>query len=246
MVPRFREKAGNCLRPPGDYLGVNRSRPRSGGALFAPVALIVGALLLAACGGDDGGTGDAEPFGSVRVPPLQVEGVELPDESPEGGGRPFAIRAGTDGLLLVYFGYTSCPDICPTTLSDIGAALRRLTAPQRARVEVAMITIDPERDTGEVITSFLEHFVEGGHALRTTDPEVLGDALDAFRAVARQSGSGESYDFEHTATVFVVDGGGTVALEWAFGTAAEDISSDLGLLLDRIDSGEPLVDTSGG
>ncbi len=204
----------------------------------AVIALAV-AIPLAGCGGDDGGTaGGSEPSvttalkGMVRTPPLQVGDIELPDESPEGRGEPFAMKADEGGLLLVYFGYTSCPDICPTTLADIGAALRGMTD-DREKIDVAMVTFDPERDTGEVISSYLDHFVDGGHALRTENPALQQSAQDAFHVVARRVDEEDRYDFEHTAITYVIDESGTVPVEWPFGTAPEDMRSDIEQLLDR-------------
>lgn len=204
----------------------------------AVVAISV-VLLFAGCGGDDsgaaGGSGASSSTalkGVIRTPPLQVGDVELPDESPAGRGKPFAMRARPGGLLLVYFGYTSCPDICPTTLADIGAALRGMEA-ARSRVEVAMVTFDPERDTGEVISSFLDHFVEGGHALRTEDIHQLEAAESAFHVVARRVDEKGTYSFEHSAITYAVDDTGTVLVEWPFGTTWQDMRSDIHLLLDR-------------
>ena len=171
----------------------------------------------------------------IRTPPLDVSGVELPDESPGSDGALFAMSGEPGGLLLVYFGYTSCPDICPTTLADIGAALREMES-GRERVEVAMVTFDPERDTGEVISSYLDHFVDGGYALRPADAQQQAAAEEAFHVVAdRVDGARDEvrYDFEHTAITYVVDDRGTVVLEWPFGTAPEDMRSDLETLLAR-------------
>lgn len=194
------------------------------------------------CGGDGatetGGTGaeaaEESLAGIVRTPPLDVSGISLPDESPGADGRPFAMRADDGGLLLVYFGFTSCPDICPTTLADIGAALR--DNPADERVDVALVTVDPERDTGEVMTSYLDHFVRSGHALRAGDPAELDAALKAFRAVARKVEDGESYTFEHSAITYAVDSDGTVVLEWPFGVPADAMRADIDVLLARIDA----------
>ncbi|MCZ7535773.1 MAG: SCO family protein [Acidimicrobiia bacterium] len=203
---------------------------------------VAAASLVGACGGggDSSDTlpdaaGSASTFlrGVIRTPPLYVGDVELPDESPAGGGEPFAMRAGDDGLLLVYFGYTTCPDICPTTLADIGAALRGMEA-GRDRVEVAMVTFDPERDTGDVINSYLDHFVEGGHALRPADAEQQEKAQETFRVIARPVEENGRLDFEHTALTYVVDDAGVVLVEWPFGTAPEDMRSDIEQLLDRV------------
>jgi protein SCO1/2 len=187
------------------------------------------AIVLAACGSD----GAARSLsGVIRTPPLEVGDVVLPDETPGANGAPFEMRGPRDGLLVVYFGYTSCPDICPTTLSDIGRALRYLEAPAR-RVDVAMVTVDPERDSGEIIASYLDHFVRRGHALRTTDPVQQEAAQDAFRVIARKIPEGDTYSMEHTAITYVVNDAGSVVLEWPFGTTSRDMSLDLEVLLER-------------
>jgi protein SCO1 len=199
------------------------------------VTVVAAVTMLGACGGGNGDDRAAHQAlsGVVRTPPLEVGTVSLPDETPGADGTPFVMRAQPGGLLLVYFGYTSCPDICPTTLSDIGRALQRLPAADRDRVVVAMATVDPNRDTATVMTSYLDHFVHGGHALRTTDPAQQQQAQDAFRVVAKRVDDGTSYSFEHTAVTYVVDEHGTVVLEWPFGVSPAAMRDDLQTLLHR-------------
>jgi len=199
------------------------------------VAVVTAVATLGACGGGGGNAGASRHAlsGVIRTPPLEVGTVSLPDASPGAGDAPFVMRSQPGDLLLVYFGYTSCPDICPTTLSDIGRAVQRLPAADRNRVSVAMVTVDPDRDTGSVMTSYLDHFVHGGHALRTTDPVQQQQAQDAFRVVAKRVDDGASYSFEHTAVTYVVDEHGTVVLEWPFGVSPAAISDDLQTLLHR-------------
>jgi len=96
---------------------------------FAVLAVLVASSGLTACGG--GSDAPSSLQGVVRKPPLQVASVTLPDESPLAAGAPFTMKAAKGGLLLAYFGYTNCPDVCPTTLSDIGRALRELPASER-------------------------------------------------------------------------------------------------------------------
>ena len=227
------------MRSTEDYQTVTSRLRGAASMCAASVLATVAAVSAAGCRGDDGATlAESEVSagstlkGVIRTPPLRVGDVELPDESPAGRGKPFAMRARPGGLLLVYFGYTACPDICPTTLADIGAALRGMDA-ERRRIEVAMVTFDPARDTGDVISSYLDHFVEGGHALRTEDPEQLEAAESAFHVVARRVEDGGTYSFEHTAMTYAVDENGTVLVEWPFGTTWEDMRSDIRLLLDR-------------
>jgi len=207
------------------------------------VVLAMAAGVLSACGGgaDDRSSArvsaNDELSGAVRTPPLDVGSVTLPNETDGVGGVPFTMRAAPDGLLLVYFGFTSCPDICPTTLSDIGRAVKEMPATERGRVDVAMVTVDPDRDTGAVLTSYLDTFVKGGGiALRTTDPVRQQAAQDAFRVVAERIPEGDDgYTFEHTAVTYVVDDSGTVVLEWPFGISPTAMARDLEILLARAD-----------
>ena len=119
--------------------------------------------------------------GAVITPPRSVSQVVLPDAA--DGNRPFTFRAEKGHLLLVYFGYTDCPDICPTTLSDIRKALRDpAMAGHAGKIDLAMVTIDPEVDSGKLLTRFLDSFHPGAHALRTDDPDALATAAKAFGA----------------------------------------------------------------
>ena len=194
-------------------------------------AVLVASLGLSACGG--GSDAPSSLQGVVRKPALQVASVTLPDESPLADGAPFPMKAAKGGLLLAYFGYTNCPDVCPTTLSDIGRALRDLPASDREKVEVAFATVDPDRDSGEKLASYLDHFVDGGHALRTTDAAQLQTAEDAFGVVAKKVPEGSSYSMEHTAITFVIDDTGKVVVEWPFGTDSLAMADDMKLLLSR-------------
>lgn len=198
------------------------------------VAMTCTTLALAAapagCGGDDDKT---HLNGFTRTPPANVTSVSLPDVSPGAGGEPLAFRAKPGGLLLAYFGFTYCPDICPTTLADVRRALDRLPAADRRRVAVAMATVDPVRDTRKVLNGYLSHFFPTWHALRTTDPAALRRAERAFGA-AHQIGpkdAGGEYDVSHTASLYAVDEQGVVRVEWPFGTEADAIAADLRSLL---------------
>ena len=215
-------------------------------AVLLVAALALAVVALAGCGGGDDGSArgaadstgrsgsDGTLSGVVRQPPLQVASVTLPDVTVGADGAPFAMQAPPGELLLVYFGYTSCPDICPTTLSDIGRAVKQLPADDRDRVQVAMATVDPDRDSGQILTSYLDTFVKGrGVALRTTDPAQQQAAEDAFRVVAKRVPDGESYSFEHTAVTYVVDDTGTVVVEWPFGTSSATMAHDMEVLLSR-------------
>lgn len=149
-------------------------------------------------------------------------------------GEEATLKAESGDLLLVYFGYTSCPDICPTTLSDIQVAMGDLSDDERERVTVAMATVDPDRDTDEVVTNYLAHFTEHGMPLRATDADELANAAKAFGVqyeVAEHEPGDTNYEVGHTAVTYVVDADGEVVVEWPFGLESESMTSDLEQLL---------------
>lgn len=210
---------------------------RRGRALGAVVACAVVCTALAACGrgGDaDAAASDAgaQMAGVVREPPLDVGAVTLPDVA--AGGAPFALKAERGGLLLLYFGYTNCPDVCPTTLSDVKRIRRDLGA-DAARIGVAMATVDPARDTAAVLTSYLGHFFDDAHALRTDDLAQLAQATGALglTVTTRPTSDPGFYTVDHTATLYAVDPDGRVVVEWPFGTSAQAIESDVRRLLEQ-------------
>ena len=183
------------------------------------------ALLAAACGSDAGGFS-----GYVRTPLPEVGEVGLPDVS--SGGETFRMRAEADGILVMYFGFTSCPDVCPTTLADVRTALREL-GEDAGRVSVAMATVDPDRDTAEVLGSYLAAFIPDAHPLRTDDPEALRSVADAFGADYDVTVADDgSVDVAHTANLYAVDAAGRLQLTWPFGTPADEMAADLRTLLE--------------
>jgi protein SCO1/2 len=197
--------------------------------LAAVVGLVVATAAAASCGGDSG----RELTGVVRTPALEVGTIRLPDVA--DGDRAVAMKAPTGELYLVYFGYTSCPDVCPTTLSDIRVALDDLPAALSSRVTVAMATVDPERDTDGILTGYLAHFFDHSIAFRTADAADLRAAAKAFGVQWQVEGHepGAPYNVAHTAVVFVVDDTGTVVVEWPFGFESRDMTSDISYLLDK-------------
>jgi len=190
-------------------------------------------LVVAACGDSEESAPEPALGGAVRVPALEVGAASLPDVA--NGGASMAMQAPEGELLLVYSGYTNCPDVCPTTMSDVRVALEALPEELAARVSLAMVTVDPERDTAEVLTRYLRHFFDDPHALRTDAPAALAAAAEAFTVQweVEAHEAGEPYAVAHTATTFVVDDGGTVVVEWPFGFEPEAMTTDLTTLLQQ-------------
>jgi protein SCO1/2 len=220
------------------------SRPDPRRRLVA--AALAGALVLGACGSDGSdasGGSTTEPDraeiaerteieGLQRDEPLEVGDVVLPEVVADDATEPFALRAEPGGLLFAAFGYTNCPDVCPTTLSDIRKALALMDPADAERVQVAFATVDPARDTPEVMTAYLGSFVTDGHPLRADDPAELVAAEEALGITSQVVENDEGgIDVAHTARSFVIDEEGRVVVEWAFGTGADVMASDLRLLL---------------
>ncbi|MDQ6937363.1 MAG: SCO family protein [Actinomycetota bacterium] len=169
------------------------------------VAALVGALVgLAACS-SDGGSGvnrGGSPSGQSATPselvnkaagPYQGFGIDPPQPRPtfrltDTAGRPFDFSPATSGRpTLLFFGYTHCPDACPTTMADINQALQAVAAPVRAKTVVVFVTTDVKRDTGPVITKWLAQFSTGLSAGQMIGLHGTQTQIDAAQAAARVS-----------------------------------------------------------
>jgi protein SCO1/2 len=205
-----------------------------GSRLVVCLVASVSALVIAGCS-SGGGTEDLN--GMTRQPRTEVGNVSLPNENPKSRNSEGALKGSGDGLMLVYFGFTNCPDVCPTTLADLRLALEDLDPEQRGRLEVGMVTVDPERDTGEVLNGYLSFFFPEDQfsSLRTTDEAELARVEKVFGAshrIGKKQKDG-SYDVDHSALLYAVDSDGVVEVEWPFGTTAADMRSDIEQLLDQ-------------
>ncbi len=197
-------------------------------ALLTTTALLIGFVLaLSACGEEA-----AAPFsGTRRTPAPQIE-----SSVPTVDGASFDFVAEEDNVLLVYFGFTFCPDVCPTTLADISFARNEL-GDRGDMIDLAMVTIDPGRDSGEVLTNYVTSFVPGATALRTEDDAVLRTAAEEF-GVFYQVELLDDGDFEvaHSGTLFAIDDQGKLTASWPFGTPALDMVNDLEILLSETEA----------
>ena len=134
-------------------------------------------------------------------------------------------------MVLLYFGYTNCPGICPTTLAEINQTLKALGR-SAARVQVMMVTVDPERDTPARLATYMPHFNPTFLGLTGTPQEVAAVAAQygIYAKKTEETGRGD-YLVDHTSMVIVIDPGGRVRLLFPFGTTVDDMTSDLNHLL---------------
>ncbi|HMQ39588.1 MAG TPA: SCO family protein, partial [Micropruina sp.] len=141
------------------------------------------ALALTACGAPAAavrpvGSASAKTYGGAEL----TQPYTMPDATlTDSAGQRFALRSGTDKpVVVVFFGYTNCPDICKTTLSDLASALNRVSPETRGKIQVLLITTDPARDSAEVLKTYLARF----------DPTFIGltAPLDQIKKIAAPLG----------------------------------------------------------
>jgi protein SCO1/2 len=131
---------------------------------------------------------------------------------------------------LVYFGYTHCPDACPTALNDIAIALDEL-GPKRDGVRPVFITVDPERDTPEVLKDYVASFDAPILAL-TGSPEEIARAAKAYRVYyAKHAEPGGDYSMDHSSVIYVMDPEGRFTASFTHQNAPEEIAERLKKLL---------------
>jgi protein SCO1/2 len=185
-------------------------------------------ILLTSCGEDE-----ATLSGFERIPTPMVNNIQLPEAT--NAGEPFRFEA-YDGaqLLVVYFGFTNCPDVCPTTLADLRVALDALDQDERDMIDTAMTTIDPARDTDEVLSGYVRSFLPNSVAVRTAVDADLRSVTDAFGADYEVTTDEDgNVEVIHTGSLYAVNQSGELLVSWPFGVPAEDITKDLRLLLER-------------
>lgn len=192
---------------------------------------IVAASALSACGSDT-----ERALVGYRIAPLTNVGTVTVDNA-SAANEPFPFRADDGRLLVVFLGFTNCPDACPTALAEVRQALARL-GDDAVPIDVAMLTIDPLRDTPDVLTEFVRGFVDDGVALRTEDTDELRQLADAFRATydTAHDHNGMTTDVGHTDQTYLVDAQGDVVLTWTADMTTDDLENDLRIFLADLDT----------
>lgn len=230
VVPR-RNGAGDTRSRVGDGAKTGRHRDSTGGSgrhrgLLLPGA--IGIVLLTVVGVMLGIGRTSELPGMVRDPAPQVNGMTLLDHRDPQQAREVELVPPEGHLTLLYFGYLSCPDICPMTMVDIARAQDQIGPELAARTQVAFVTVDPARDDPARLRAYLDLFFDGAFlALTAPDQRVLDRARDElglrFEIEPHEPGD-ESYDVAHSALIYAIDDTGTVVRELPFGITPEDIA----------------------
>lgn len=163
--------------------------------------------------------------------PYVMPDVTLTDTA----GKPFNLRTSpTKPVRLVFFAYTKCPDICVGVLADQMAAINRLTEPERAKIEFIWITVDPARDTREVIRTYLDRFGTGLVGLTGDLPRIKALAEKVGVSIESTVPKPGGYEVNHTAQVIGFDSKSNGLIVWTPGTPIGDLRHDLELLIKEV------------
>ena len=146
-------------------------------------------------------------------------------------GQPRSLKDFRGKLVVVFFGYTQCPDFCPTSMAELAQA-RKLLGPDADKLQALFITVDPERDTPELLKAYMANFDPTFLALRGT-PEQLAAVAKDFKVYYKKvdGKTPGSYTMDHTAASYVYDTQGRLRLYARYGSGAPALASDLQLLL---------------
>lgn len=134
-------------------------------------------------------------------------------------------------VVVVFFGYTQCPDVCPTTLQEL-LEVRRMLGADGEKVQAIFVTVDPERDTQELLQAYVANFDPSFVALRPT-PEQLQALLKDFKIYAKkvEGKTATSYTMDHSAQSYLYDPQGRLRLYSRYGSGAQAMADDARLLL---------------
>jgi len=153
--------------------------------------------------------------------------LNLPDL--DGRNRSLADFKGK--VLVVFFGYTQCPDVCPTTMAELAEVKRSLGA-DGDRVQGIFVSVDPERDTAALLKAYLASFDPSFVALRGSEEQVKAAAKEFKVYFAKVPGkTAETYTMDHTAASFIFDTQGRVRVFSRYGSGAQALTDDIKMLL---------------
>lgn len=134
-------------------------------------------------------------------------------------------------IVVVFFGFTQCPDVCPTSMAEL-AQVKQLLGPDGDKLQAVFITVDPERDTPALLKAYMTNFDPTFLALRPT-PEQLPQVAKDFKVYYKkvEGRTAGSYSMDHSAGSYIFDGNGHIRLYNRYGARAEVLASDIRLLL---------------
>ncbi len=191
-------------------------------ASAAALALAAAATMLTAC------TPEKPQFKSIDLTGADyAQGFNLTDHN----GQVRTLKDFAGKVVVVFFGFTQCPDVCPTSMAEL-AQVKQLLGPDGDKLQAVFITVDPERDTPELLKAYMANFDPTFMALRPTMeqlPQVAKDFKLYYKKVDGKTPG--SYTMDHSAGSYIFDGKGRIRLYNRYGAGAEVLASDIKLLL---------------
>jgi protein SCO1/2 len=214
--------------PPPNSPRTPAPEPRAATPQFVLIAVALAGCLVLAAG--------LLLFLGYRDSPKGIAGSVLsasiggPFQLVDQNGKPFGDADLKGKWHLVFFGYTHCPDVCPTTLNELALAMDRL-GKQRDRVGIVFITVDPERDTPETLKSYVASFDAPVTALTGT-PDQVAAAQKAYRVYsAKRPTQAGDYDMDHSAVIYVMDPQGRFTATFTPDTGADQVAERMQKLI---------------
>jgi protein SCO1/2 len=187
---------------------------------FSLIALVALATYIFSGPASFRGTSYSEPY------PIAPQ-IELK----QADGETYRLSDQKGKIILLFFGYTSCPDVCPTTMAEL-KLVREDLGNQAGDVQVIFVSVDPEHDTAEMVQEYVSRFDPSfiGLSGSTNELTKIWDEYGVFRETVKAD-SALGYTVNHTARVTLIDADGKMRLSYGFQTPVEDIVHDLKILL---------------
>jgi protein SCO1/2 len=186
-------------------------------------AVFITILALAAC------SEKKVAFNSVDITgATYAQDFSLPDTD----GKVRTIKDFAGKVTVVFFGFTQCPDVCPTTMAEV-STVKKALGKDSDKLQAVFISIDPERDTAPVLKAYVANFDSSFVGLRPASAEALADAAKAFKIYYKKvdGKTASSYTMDHTAASYVFDTKGRVRLFTRYGSGADKLTEDVKQLL---------------
>ena len=156
--------------------------------------------------------------------------IPLPDHN----GQQRSLKDFRGKVVVVFFGYTQCPDVCPTTMQEM-AEVKKMLGPDGDRLQSIFVTVDPERDTPDMLKAYMGNFDPSFLALRGTPEQTAAVAKDFkiyFKKVDGKTPT--SYTMDHSAGSYIYDTQGRLRVYYRYGSGVEALAADVRSLLDEV------------
>jgi protein SCO1/2 len=188
--------------------------------LALAVILLLGGLFLAVS------AGSGQVFATTLTPHRPLSTLNSPLITADGETSLAALRG---NIVVLYLGYTNCPDVCPTTLAGLKNAIAKLNAEQAEQVKVVFVTVDPQRDTPDRLKGYAGAFNPGFIGANAVDKQTLDTLVREVGAFYQFGVVDENgyYPVDHSTSTIVLDREGQLMAYWQYGTDPSQIASDL-------------------